>query len=82
MRLRITAYGASTEVHLHGYDLQGEIAPGEPATFSVDADLTWRFEIEDHEPEKALGVLLAQLCWVLPSTDQTIRAASSGITSP
>jgi FtsP/CotA-like multicopper oxidase with cupredoxin domain len=58
--LEIKTSGAPTEVHLHGYDLEREVAPGEPATLSFEADLTGRFEIEDHETDKALGVLLVQ----------------------
>lgn len=58
--LKITTSGAPTKVHLHGYDLQREVAPGEPATLSFEADLTGRFEIEDHETDKLLGVLLVQ----------------------
>ena len=48
------------EVHLHGYDLEREIEPGERTTLSFEADLTGRFEIEDHESEEVLGVLLVQ----------------------
>ncbi len=43
------------EVHLHGYDLEREIEPGEPTALSFEADLTRRLEIEDHELGKALG---------------------------
>jgi FtsP/CotA-like multicopper oxidase with cupredoxin domain len=49
-----------TELHLHGYDLEEEVPPGEAATLSFEADLTGRFEIEDHESETTLGVLLVQ----------------------
>jgi hypothetical protein len=48
------------EVHLHGYDLKREVALGKPATLSFEADLTGRFEIEDHESEEVLGVLLVE----------------------
>jgi hypothetical protein len=48
------------EVHIHGYDLQRELAPGKPVTLSFEANLTGRFEIEDHECEEVLGVLLMQ----------------------
>lgn len=58
--LEISTSDAPMEVHLHGYDLEGEAAPGEPATLSFEADLTGRFEIEDHETDKELGVLLVQ----------------------
>jgi len=48
------------EVHLHGYDLKRAIEPREATTLSFEADLTGRFEIEDHESEEVLGVLLVQ----------------------
>jgi hypothetical protein len=48
------------EIHLHGYDIEREVAPGGPATLSFEADLTGRFEIEDHESEEVLGVLIVQ----------------------
>jgi hypothetical protein len=51
---------APLELHLHGYDLEAEVAPGEPADLSFEANLTGRFEIEDHDKEEALGVLLVQ----------------------
>jgi FtsP/CotA-like multicopper oxidase with cupredoxin domain len=57
--LRLTSE-EPTGVHLHGYDLEEEVEPGEAATLSFAADLTGRFEIEDHESETALGVLLVQ----------------------
>ena len=57
--LRLTS-DAPTEVHVHGYDLEEEVSPGEAATLSFDADLPGRFEIEDHASEDVLGVLLVQ----------------------
>ena len=51
---------APLETHLHGYDLEAEVAPEEPAELSFEANLTGRFEIEDHEKEETLGVLLVQ----------------------
>ncbi len=57
--LRLTS-DKPTEVHLHGYDLEEEVSPGEAATLSFEADLPGRFEIEDHESEDVLGVLLVQ----------------------
>jgi hypothetical protein len=58
--LKVTTSDAPTEVHILGYDLEKDFAPGEPATFSLEADLTGRLEIEDHETDKVLGVLLVQ----------------------
>jgi FtsP/CotA-like multicopper oxidase with cupredoxin domain len=57
--LRLTSE-APVEVHLHGYDLEREVSPGETATLSFEAELTGRFEIEDHETGTELGVLLVQ----------------------
>jgi hypothetical protein len=57
--LRITA-DAPLEVHLHGYDLEEEVEPDEPARLSFEADLTGRFEIEDHEAEEELGTLVVE----------------------
>jgi hypothetical protein len=59
LRLRLTSE-EPLQVHIHGYDLQRELAPGKPVTLSFEADLTGRFEIEDHEFEEVLGVLLVQ----------------------
>lgn len=57
--LRLTS-DAPRELHVHGYDLEAEVAPDDPAELSFEADLTGRFEIEDHDEEEALGVLLVQ----------------------
>lgn len=48
----------SLELHVHGYDLEGEVGPGKPARFSFDAAITGRFEIEDHHNDSLLAVLL------------------------
>ncbi|HUQ21634.1 MAG TPA: hypothetical protein VM049_01325 [Gaiellaceae bacterium] len=34
------------EVHVHGYDLMGEVAPGEPVTIAFKASAPGRFEVE------------------------------------
>ena len=44
-------------VHVHGYDLEREVGPGEAAELTFEANLTGRFEIEDHETEEELGEL-------------------------
>lgn len=51
----------SDEVHIHGYDLSGGVAPGEPFRIRFDATLTGRFEIELEQR----GQQIAQLT-VLP----------------
>lgn len=48
------------EVHVHGYDIEEEVEPEEPATISFDADLTGRFDIEDHETEAVIGTLVVR----------------------
>ena len=48
------------EVHVHGYDIEQELEPDEPARLSFEADLTGRFEIEDHETEEELGTLVVE----------------------
>lgn len=57
--LRLTS-DEPVEVHVHGYDLEKEVSPGEPTRLSFEADLTGRFEVEDHDKESALGVLLVR----------------------
>ena len=45
------------ELHVHGYDLEREVGPGQTVELSFRADLTGRFEIENHETEQELGEL-------------------------
>jgi nucleotide-binding universal stress UspA family protein len=42
----IVGSDVSDEVHIHGYDLKGDVAPGMPVRIRFDANLTGRFEIE------------------------------------
>jgi hypothetical protein len=37
------------QVHVHGYDLEQELAPGQPATLQFDATIAGVFEVELHE---------------------------------
>jgi hypothetical protein len=57
--LRIST-DSPVEVHVHGYDVEQEAEPDEPAKLSFEADLTGRFEIEDHETEEELGTLVVE----------------------
>ena len=57
--LRMTS-DEPAEVHLHAYDLEEEVSPGEATTLSFEADLPGRFEIEEHESEDVLGVFVVQ----------------------
>jgi len=45
------------EVHLHGYDLSADVAPGAPATIRFEADAPGRFELELENT----GVQIAEL---------------------
>lgn len=45
------------EIHVHGYDVHKDAAPGEPARFRFPADIEGVFEIELEEP----GVQIAEL---------------------
>ncbi len=45
------------EIHVHGYDVEREVEPGQAAELYFEADLTGRFEIENHETEEELGEL-------------------------
>ncbi len=47
VKLRIES-DSPAEFHLHGYDLEREVEPGESATLSFTADITGRFDIEGH----------------------------------
>lgn len=38
----------ATELHLHGYDVEIDLTPGEEAVMSFDARATGRFAIEGH----------------------------------
>ena len=37
------------EVHVHGYDLYRDVAPGRPARIAFVADVPGRFAVEFHE---------------------------------
>jgi hypothetical protein len=45
------------EVHVHGYDLSAEVAPGAPATIRFVADAPGRFEIELENTGVQIGEL-------------------------
>ena len=48
------------EVHLHGYDLEKELVPGQSVTLTLTANATGRFLIEIEETEVELGFLEVQ----------------------
>jgi hypothetical protein len=45
------------EVHVHGYDLMADVAPGAPASIRFEADAPGRFEIELEDT----GIQIAEL---------------------
>jgi hypothetical protein len=45
IRIVVTA-DVSDHVHLHGYDLTADVAPGQPARIALRATLPGRFEVE------------------------------------
>jgi FtsP/CotA-like multicopper oxidase with cupredoxin domain len=44
---------APDDIHLHGYDIEKQAAPGQPARFRVKANIEGSFEIESHVAEDA-----------------------------
>jgi FtsP/CotA-like multicopper oxidase with cupredoxin domain len=52
VRLAVTS-DAADEVHVHGYDLTQNPAPGKPVRFRFKADIEGVFEIESHVAEDA-----------------------------
>ena len=43
--------------HLHGYDLDAELSPGQPAELTFDATIPGVFELELHEASTVLLTL-------------------------
>lgn len=55
IRFRVTDDAEST-VHLHGYDIEKSVGPGNPASFNVKATITGRFEVELHPATQVADV--------------------------
>jgi len=51
--LRVTS-DVVEEIHVHGYDLYADLAPGQPATLSFTADLPGSYEVELHDAGRPL----------------------------
>jgi plastocyanin len=49
----VVSADAPDDIHLHGYDIEKKVAPGQPARFRVKANLEGEFEIESHVAEDA-----------------------------
>jgi FtsP/CotA-like multicopper oxidase with cupredoxin domain len=54
--ITVTA-GVSDEVHLHGYDLSDDVAPGEQAEIEFEATVPGQFEVELESRHQLIGVL-------------------------
>ena len=52
VRIVVTA-DAPDDIHLHGYDIERQAAPGQPARFRFKANAEGAFEIESHVAEDA-----------------------------
>jgi FtsP/CotA-like multicopper oxidase with cupredoxin domain len=52
VRIIVTS-DAPDEIHLHGYDIEREVAPGQPGRFQFKADAEGEFEMESHTAEHA-----------------------------
>jgi FtsP/CotA-like multicopper oxidase with cupredoxin domain len=48
------------ELHVHGYDIEVELTPGQPGTVELVADQTGLFEVETHEQGLQLLQLVVQ----------------------
>ena len=59
VRIRVQADHAD-EVHVHGYDLKRDVAPGQPATIDFTADAPGVFEVELEEARIELFELQVQ----------------------
>jgi hypothetical protein len=59
VRVRVEADHAE-EVHVHGYDLKADVAPGKPAVIDFTADVPGVFEVELEESSRNLFELQVQ----------------------
>lgn len=51
---------AADEIHVHGYDVEAEAAPGAPAVIKLTADLEGVFDVESHTTEALLVKLVVE----------------------
>ena len=51
--LLVVAADAPDDIHLHGYDIEKKVTPGQPARFRFKAKFEGEFEIESHVAEDA-----------------------------
>lgn len=60
MTISLTNPDAADEFHLHGYDVEAAAEKGETVSLEVTADETGRFDLESHETEATLLVLVVE----------------------
>jgi heme/copper-type cytochrome/quinol oxidase subunit 2 len=56
----VTIADVTDHVHLHGYDLMADVAPGEPAVIAFTADTPGRFEIELEDRSRQIAQLTVE----------------------
>ena len=49
----VVSSDAHDDIHLHGYDIEKDVEPGQPAQFNFTADVEGIFEMESHVAEDA-----------------------------
>ena len=49
----VVSADAPDDIHLHGYDIEKRVEPGQPARFQFAANLEGEFEVESHNAEDA-----------------------------
>lgn len=60
-RLRIVVIADVTDhVHVHGYDLMADVAPGSPAVVAFTTDVAGRFEVELEDRGRQIAQLTVQ----------------------
>jgi len=59
VRIEVTS-DVADELHLHGYDVSADVAPGEVAVLEFTADMVGRFALETHETALTLLDLLVE----------------------
>jgi outer membrane lipoprotein SlyB len=48
---------AGKEIHMHGYDVERAVTPGQPVRLPFTATIPGRFEVELHDPDALLAVV-------------------------
>jgi FtsP/CotA-like multicopper oxidase with cupredoxin domain len=60
LRLTVSSPDTSQEIHVHGYDLKQDMAPGRPASFRFKTTIEGAFEIELEETSTKIANLLVR----------------------